>query len=135
MNEFVEHNVNGFIIDVEKYLGRCDGFYWAESICSIPSLTETMQKYVDYPDLIKTQSLNARNYAEKFLDWNQNGKILFAIIEQTMNTKIDKSAITSQVIEFENTGIRKFNTLYIKYYRIIKFFNFLLINNNAPLIF
>lgn len=72
MNEFVEHNVNGFIVDVEKYLGRCDGYYWAESICSILSLTETMQKYVDYQDLIKTHSLNARNYACQKLSWSGN---------------------------------------------------------------
>ena len=72
MNEFVEHNVNGFIVDVEKYLGRCDGYYWAESICSIPSLTEAMQKYVDCPDLIKTHSLNARNYSCQTLSWSGN---------------------------------------------------------------
>lgn len=72
MNEFVENNYNGFTVDVEKYLGRFDGYYWPESICSIQSLSAAMQQYIDFPDLIKTHSLNARNYACQKLSWSGN---------------------------------------------------------------
>jgi glycosyltransferase involved in cell wall biosynthesis len=35
MNEFVQDNVNGFLVKVDKYLGCYDGYYWAELFYAI----------------------------------------------------------------------------------------------------
>lgn len=47
MNEFVYHNINGFLVKVDNYLGREDGYYWAESIINEDHLITTMQSCVD----------------------------------------------------------------------------------------
>jgi glycosyltransferase involved in cell wall biosynthesis len=81
MNEFVKNDFNGYLVNVCKYLGRHDGYYWAESICDLDSLTEKMQKYVDDPNLLNLHKRNSRFFAEKHLDWDVNSKPLLKIIK------------------------------------------------------
>lgn len=96
MNEFVIENYNGFLVDVENYLGRYDGYYWAESICSISSLVQKMQMYLDDNTLIIRHKQNARKYAMEHLDWNKNGRELPSIFcnsYKNRNNKIQKELI------------------------------------------
>jgi glycosyltransferase involved in cell wall biosynthesis len=80
MNEFVKDDFNGYLVKVNRYLGRHDGYYWAESICDLDSLTEKMQKYVDDPHMLKEHKRNSRRYAENHLDWELNSKQLLKFI-------------------------------------------------------
>jgi glycosyltransferase involved in cell wall biosynthesis len=86
MNEFVQDGTTGSLVKVEKYLGRRDGYYWAESICEIESITEAMGRYFD-KDLLKSQSQNARDFAVKNLDWNKNNKLLIDIFSNAYSYK------------------------------------------------
>lgn len=76
MNEFVQHNINGFLVDVEEFRGRPDGYYWAESICDEDCLKDAIQRYIDNPDLILDHSINARRIAEEQMDWEKNSYFL-----------------------------------------------------------
>ena len=100
MNEFVENNYNGFLIDVEKYLGRPDSYYWAESICDISSLIKAMQTYVDNPVLIQQHKKNARNFAINKLNWSKNAINLSEIFKRTKNHNIKK--VNSELIKLLN---------------------------------
>ena len=72
MNEYVLEDYNGFLVKVDKYLGRSDGYYWAESICNVNSLSERMQKYLDYPNILYEHKINSRIFSTKYLDWEKN---------------------------------------------------------------
>lgn len=90
MNEFVIDNYNGFLVDVEKYLGRHDGYYWAESICNVNSLAEKMQKYIDDNSLVQIHKQNAREHACKHLDWNKNAIQLSNIFVDSYKSRDQK---------------------------------------------
>jgi len=89
MNEFVENGRNGFLIGVEKYQKRSDGYFWQESICEQNLLTERMQYCVDYPEEINKLKVYARNHAEQYLSWEKNSATLSSLIHSSR--KIEKS--------------------------------------------
>lgn len=95
MNEFVKDNYNGFLVNVEKYLGRSDGYYWAESICEIDCLAYAMQKYLDNPIILKEHKENARIIAVENLDWIINSNMLSKIFK---GSKIPVTKNTLQII-------------------------------------
>jgi len=102
MNEFVQDDFNGYLVNVDRYLGRHDGYYWAESICSIDSLTEKMQKYIDDPNILNRHKINSRLYAEKYLDWNFNSQLLLKLIQAnnlTINCSSDE--LYNQIISLD----------------------------------
>lgn len=72
MNEFVEDNFNGFLINVENTIARPDGYYWPESICSINSLAENINKYISNPELLLKHSNGSRKKAVTDLNWEVN---------------------------------------------------------------
>ena len=86
MNEFVIDGLNGFLVKVDKYLGREDGYYWAESHCNIESLTNEMQKFVS-GDLNFLNDLQNKTYNNAFtyLDWSKNAANLPAIFLNEFN--------------------------------------------------
>lgn len=109
MNEFVKDDFNGFLVKVNRYLGRQDGYYWAESICDLDSLTEKMQKYIDEPNLLKIHKKNARQFAVAQLDWDLNSKILLEIIQNkhfiTLSPSIDLIQQIKLLDQKNNPGI------------------------------
>ncbi len=95
MNEFVINNYNGTLVKVEKYLGREDGYYWAESICNLESLSNAIQKYIDNPQIVELESKTARKFSEAKLNWKINSETLLEIFETRINkkTKLDNDLI------------------------------------------
>ena len=87
MNEFVDTGVNGYLIDVEKYLGRHDGYYWAESICNVGSLKKAMQSYIDDREIIISHRINARELAILHLDWKNNANKLSEIFNNSLSNR------------------------------------------------
>ena len=92
MNEFVVDNYNGLLIDVDQYLGRPDGYYWAESICSTTALSAAMQQYIDNPILIQQHKKSARAFAKENLNWDINSIDLAEIFEDSINKKTVSSS-------------------------------------------
>jgi 1,2-diacylglycerol 3-alpha-glucosyltransferase len=96
MNEFVKTGVNGTLVEVEKFVSRSDGYYWPQSICKHDNLVSALQKYVDNPGLIKSQSGNAIEFAKNKLDWSKNRDMLLEIFEncKLKNREVDFSLLT-----------------------------------------
>jgi len=88
MNEFVEDGVTGKVVEVEKYLGRADGYYWAESICNVDLLTKAMQYYVDNTLEMEKHKECARKFAETNLDWEKNSLAISEIFHSSKAVKI-----------------------------------------------
>lgn len=97
MNEFVKNNVNGKLIKVDKFLGREDGYYWAESICDLDSLTNAMQSYLEDPLLLNEHKMNARKLAIKKLDWKKNAHGLSDIFSEAFNNTKEIDQATSEL--------------------------------------
>jgi glycosyltransferase involved in cell wall biosynthesis len=84
MNEFVEMKKTGILVSVEKYLGRSDGYYWPESLCSLDKLTEAIQWYLDHNEQLEEHKRNAREYALKNLDWKKNS---YPLVKEILTLK------------------------------------------------
>ena len=76
MNEFVRDGKTGSLIKVKEFLGRFDGYYWAESICDEDSLSAIIAKYIKSPDLAFQHGQAARQYAVENLCWEKNSAFL-----------------------------------------------------------
>lgn len=121
MNEFVMDGVNGTLIDVEKYLGREDGYYWAESICSIELLSKAMKLYVDFNNLANEQGERSRAYVIENLDWERNAfklnKIFSEIIDQRVDLRPELSKLLIKLDRRDSPTFR-FKIIVIVYYYI-----------------
>ena len=125
MNEFTVKNETGLCVEVEKYLGRIDGYYWAESISSVQQLANAMQFYIDRPDILAQHKQSARRFAEKKLNWEQNAKDINQIIERTQRLDVPKTILSllapldrqGYVSPFRRTGsfVRALLHAYIKF--------------------
>jgi glycosyltransferase involved in cell wall biosynthesis len=82
MNEFVRDGVNGRLVEVDQYLGRSDGYFWPESLCSVKALVQCMQDYIDHPEKILQQQIQARELAVKYNDWDKNAASLSELFEE-----------------------------------------------------
>jgi len=119
MNEFVNKDT-GLTLKIDKYYSREDGYYWP--LCEIceKDLTNKLEFLAENRNEVLRLKINSRTYSEKSLDWNKNKGTLLSIIDMTANKENNASLIISQIIKFENTGVRKLNISYIKYFKIIK---------------
>ena len=90
MNEFVKDNFNGKTVDVAKYLGRYDGYYWAESLINKKKLIEAIQSYIDNPETLKKHKETARRDACKRLDWRKNSSQILNRIESIYSSERKK---------------------------------------------
>lgn len=90
MNEFVKNNINGKLVNVERYIARSDGYYWPESICCLESLKDSMQFYVEHPKILLEHKKNARNNAIEVLDWEKNARNISEIFLNSFSQKKNK---------------------------------------------
>ena len=95
MNEFVIDGYNGYLVDVESYLGRGDGYYWAESHCSVESLKEKMQLCINSNASLRLMKNNARKYALQYLDWSVNSKLLESFVSEIGMAQLSSSYFKS----------------------------------------
>ena len=82
MNEIVNSEI-GFLVEVEKYYSRSDGYYWPLSICRFDSLYEGMKYFINNSKTLRSLKENARHFAELNLDWNKNSQTVNKIFEKT----------------------------------------------------
>ena len=80
MNEFIDDGKTGKLVDVKHYLGREDGYYWAESICSENSLFKAMEYFFQNKNEIFSLQQAARQSAVKKLNWKHNARYLCSVI-------------------------------------------------------
>jgi len=101
MNEFVGAQ-NGTLVKVEKYFERKDCYYWPQCEVGVDGLAQAMQYYVDNVGRIPEFKKAARDYAEKYLDWQKNAEPLKNMFNEFILIPFDENRmIMEQVIEYE----------------------------------
>jgi glycosyltransferase involved in cell wall biosynthesis len=107
MNEFVEEGRTGTLIKVKELHGRPDGYYWPEAICDEDSLAEAFQYYIQHPDQVFYQGVNARLYAQNNLNWQKNSHFLSGWIGSTKKLKnipnIDLMLIETVALKYDRS--------------------------------
>ncbi len=78
MNEFCSIH-NGRLIEIDFLKIRSDNYYWPECIVNEESLTNQIEFYIDSFSEIINFKRQARNYAIKYLDWEENSKDILKI--------------------------------------------------------
>ncbi len=115
MNEFVINEYNGYLINVEKYLGTTHGYYWPESIADQGHLTAILQEYIENPDRVKLHGKNAREFALLNLNWRINSEALNSFLKNkfiTSPTVEDYNIIYKQIQqENDNNIFEKLNSI------------------------
>ena len=62
MNEIIE-NDRGKLVKVNKFISRSDGYYWPLAYISERDLFEKMKFYIENPEILEKEKVNARHYA------------------------------------------------------------------------
>ncbi|MCC6454899.1 MAG: glycosyltransferase family 4 protein [Caldilineaceae bacterium] len=102
MNEFVQEPENGRLVSVERLIARADGYYWPQSLVNVDSLRGAMQFYLDHPDQLATYKVQARHYAETYLDWRKNAQSLLTHLCAVKKRAIsEKMAVSEQALAYE----------------------------------
>lgn len=112
MNEVINSN-NGYLVNVEKYYSRADGYYWPLSIVNEQSLLAALEYYVDNADSIETFSTIASEDAQKRWDWKDRTEQINSIFQ---NAKLIVTEINEE--EFVKVKKQKLNNLFNTIYQL-----------------
>ena len=99
MNEFVDHEKTGILVDVEKFISRDDGYYWPESVCNEDALANAMTYFVENPKKINELSRNARTVSETKFNWESNANGLLPILKDIVNSYGESRRIDTKIAE------------------------------------
>lgn len=77
MNEFITPE-SGMSVPVDKLWSRADGYYWPQCLTNLEALTGAMQVFVDECSRLPEKKAAARAFAERCLNWFDNGSNLSA---------------------------------------------------------
>lgn len=89
MNEVVDDEINGKLVDVEEFHSRSDGYYWPLSLCEEKSLISSMQYYIDNLKYLEKFKKQARDYAVHELNLEERFKTINEIFEDSINYNFD----------------------------------------------
>lgn len=92
MNEFV-NNESGKLIEISYLYARSDGYFWPQCKIDENSLISCMNYYVKNISKIKDFKIQARRYAECYLDWQRNSVELHEIFYKVKCIKKDSDLI------------------------------------------
>lgn len=82
MNEFVKDGVTGLLVNVERFLGRDDGYYWPENIVDNNDLALKIQYYIDNPDVVVRHKNSSISHSRESLSWRKNSANLSELISE-----------------------------------------------------
>lgn len=82
MNEIV-NRVNGYLVDVDYFRSRQDGYYWPLAIVKKESLINGMQYFVDNQHKLKEMKKQNRKEAITKWNWKDREKIVNEIFQET----------------------------------------------------
>jgi glycosyltransferase involved in cell wall biosynthesis len=71
MNEFVEHLKTGWLVKIDRFVARYDGYYWPQSFVDLDSLKSGMEFFINNFSEMRKFKKNARVSAETFFDWEK----------------------------------------------------------------
>lgn len=126
MNEFVQQNLSGRLVDVEKRELRSDNYYWKQSFVSINSLAEEMLFYINNSSHIEKYKEDAREFALSNLDWKKNALDLNRFISELKKQKSGKNQVKESIMKYESNRPLKYylNTFkpYVNMKKKVKFY-------------
>ena len=106
MNEFVDESF-GRVCKVDYSYCRYDGYYWPLSVADVHSLSQIMAEFVDGELNIKEMKINAREYAERELDFSKNLSSLHGVFAETKFHYNQEEC--DRIIKYERQGIKKYS--------------------------
>ena len=113
MTDFVTHDLNGKLVEVAENQDRPKDYYWPRSICSVDSLREALQFFVDNPGQIKEFQARARSSAEQKFDWKKNSRDLPELVTKLARSGARKDAdLISAITQYEQFKYR--NPVFLK---------------------
>lgn len=89
MNEIIDNTV-GKLVEVERNYCRRDAYYWPMSICDEKSLSRAIEYYIDHPERLKLEKVNARKRAEEYFDWSTRSDNLSRIFRKAKIRDLDQ---------------------------------------------
>lgn len=119
MNEFIEENINGKLIDVNFRKKRKDNYYWKESIVNTNHLTTLMKFYEDNLESLESFKAKSLIYSHSYLDWDKNSKQLLTILKKIKPIK-NKKEIVEKIKKYEKKRSLKFYIATSIPYQILK---------------
>ena len=121
MNEFINDQENGRLVDIKKLYCRKDAYYWPQlEVCEL-SLLNSLEYYIDNKDQIKVFKKNARNYAEKNLDWNSRKKEVESVFLNIQKLNLDFIPLNKKIKFYEfKVYLENIYTLPIRIYKNFK---------------
>lgn len=117
MNEFVNDGI-GYLIDVDQYFARSDGYYWPECIPDVNSLINQMIAICENIESIPLMKESNYKYANENLNWDINSKQILEIFKNIKYTPIDEN-VKSKILQYESSGFKVLNLYFIKFYWIL----------------
>lgn len=121
MNEFVPPNSNfSFLVNVDKYYARKDGYYWPQNEVNVESFLEGLNYFYKNKNNLIEYSREARNYAQEKLDWNKNSKQLSIELNNIKFHYLDEKNVSEIKYFYEAKYPYLYNKDYI-YKLIFKF--------------
>lgn len=95
MNEFVpEKSDFAYLVDVEKYYARSDGYYWPQNEININLLAKALLDTLNEHEKYSIKSNNARNHAIQKLNWSKNSEKLSIELKKIKKEKIDQKTVS-----------------------------------------
>lgn len=119
MNEFIQDNVNGKLVDVQKLFCRKDAYYWPQLEVNDESLVNCLQYYIDNIKKIDMYKKDARKYAVDNLNWFQREDELANIFYNSIKNNIGKDIIKKIKFYEIKEYLSKLYTLPIRIYKNI----------------
>lgn len=113
MNEVINSN-NGYLVEVEKYHSRADGYYWPLSIVNKNSLLKALEYYIDNFQYIDELSEVARKEAVSEWDWNDRKKQINNIFE---NVQLNSSEINED--HYRNIKRQPYRDFYVSFSKLL----------------
>lgn len=110
MNEFINNDI-GKLIKVNNLFCRSDAYYWPLAQCSINSLIEKMQYYIDNQQDLESFKKTAREYAIKHMDWKSQYDKLNNIFEVTPIQPLNQKAYHKIMMQEKRNKITALKTL------------------------
>jgi glycosyltransferase involved in cell wall biosynthesis len=101
VSEFVEPEVNGWLVPVARTRRRSDSYYWPEAECDVESLAALMQQCVERRAERPLWRRRARDYAEARLTWRKNS---CGLVDEA--SRILASASTALPARFQQAILR-----------------------------
>lgn len=102
MNEFVDESIS-YLVKVERYYARNDGYYWPMNIADVQDLAKAMELMYSRRNEIAELKEKTRQFAQSNLNWETNSACLLEKLEQVKKIDCDPQVIKN-IIAYEKSG-------------------------------